>query len=171
MPAVEQPRRIPDDEEYERVAAIDVAKGAGVVCTRVPDEDRPGRRKRHVRTVRARTGAAAGLGDYLRARQIRVITPEPASGCRRIWYLVLEAAGLKVQVVSARAVKNVPGRAETGEKDAVWPARLTGRGMLQPSFVPPDDIRRLREFARLRAAWCTARAGTGPGWRSCPSGR
>jgi transposase len=33
----------------------------------------------------------------------------------------------------------------------VWLAKLTERGMLRPSFVPPYDIRRLREFTRLRA--------------------
>jgi len=33
----------------------------------------------------------------------------------------------------------------------VWLAKLTERGLLQPSFVPPYDIRRLRELTRLRA--------------------
>ena len=65
--------------------------------------------------------------------------------------MVLEAAGLKVQLVNARHVKNVPGRAKTDKKDAVWLAKLTERGLLQPSFVPPPEIRRLREFTRLRA--------------------
>lgn len=32
---MEQPQQIPGDEEYERAAAIDVAKGAGVACTRM----------------------------------------------------------------------------------------------------------------------------------------
>ena len=53
--------------------------------------------------------------------------------------------------MNARAVRNVPGRAKTDKKDAVWLAKLTERGMLQPSFVPPYDIRRLREYTRLRA--------------------
>ena len=65
--------------------------------------------------------------------------------------MVLEAAGLKVQLDGARSVKNVPGRAKTDKKDAVWLAKLTERGMLRPSFVPPPEIRRLREFTRLRA--------------------
>ena len=51
---MEEPQEV-EDEEYERVwervAAIDVAKGSGVVCTRVPDEDRPGRRRTQVWTV------------------------------------------------------------------------------------------------------------------------
>ena len=35
--------------------------------------------------------------------------------------------------------------------DAVWLAKLNERGMLRPSFVPPREIRQLRDFARLRA--------------------
>src|SRR5436190_14729326 len=66
-------------------------------------------------------------------------------------FVILEAAGLRVQLVNARSVKNVPGRAKTDKKDAVWLAKLTERGMLRPSFVPPPEIRRLREFTRLRA--------------------
>ena len=78
---------------------------------------------------------------------------EGSAGKRRSLsdHVVLEAAGLTVQLVNARPVKNVPGRAKTDKKDAVWLARLTERGMLQPSFVPPYDIRRLREYTRLRA--------------------
>jgi transposase len=152
---MEQPQQVQDEEYervWERVAAIDVAKASGVVCTRVPGEDRPGRRTMHVWTVQATLGAVTELADHLRARQIQVVTLESTSDYWRIWYVVLEAAGLKVQLVSARAVRNVPGRAKTDKKDAVWLAKLTERGMLRPSFVPPYDIRRLREFTRLRAA-------------------
>jgi transposase len=151
---MEQPREVADEEHervWERVAAIDVAKGSGVVCTRVPDEDRPGRRRSHVHTVPARSGAVIELGDYLRARQIQVVTLESTSDYWRIWFVILEAAGLRVQLVNARMVKNVPGRAKTDKNDAVWLAKLTERGMLRPSFVPPPEIRRLREFTRLRA--------------------
>jgi transposase len=151
---VEEPREVPDEEHervWERVAAIDVAKGSGVVCTRVPDEDRPGRRRTHVWTVAARANAVIELGDHLRGLQIQVVTLESTSDYWRIWYVLLEAAGLTVQLVNARHAKNVPGRAKTDKKDAVWLAKLTERGMLRPSFVPPPQIRRLREFTRLRA--------------------
>ena len=151
---MEQPQQV-EDEEYERawerVAAIDVAKASGVVCTRVPDEDRPGRRKMHVWTVTATMGAVTELGDHLRCAGIEVVTLESTSDYWRIWHVVLGAAGLRVQLDGARAVKNVPGRAKTNKKDAVWLAKLTERGLLQPSFVPPYDIRRLREYTRLRA--------------------
>ena len=44
---MKEPQEIPDEEHEQvlaRVAAVDVAKASGVACTRVPDEDRPGRR-------------------------------------------------------------------------------------------------------------------------------
>src|SRR5712671_384053 len=63
-----------------RAAAIDVAKGSGMVCTRLPSETRAGRRTQRVqegdRDVRRRGGAdgspgepghrAAGAGEYQR---------------------------------------------------------------------------------------------------------
>ncbi|MGH3274618.1 MAG: IS110 family transposase, partial [Streptosporangiaceae bacterium] len=73
--------------------------------------------------------------DHLRCQGIEVVTIESTSDYRRIWHAVLEAAGLKVQLVNARAVKSVPGRAKTGKKDAVWLAKLTERacsGLVHP---------------------------------------
>jgi len=151
---MEEPQEVQDEEYervWERVAAVDVAKASGVVCTRVPDESRPGRRRTRVQTVTAAMNAVTELADHLRGHQIQVVTLESTSDYWRIWYVVLEAAGLRVQLAGARAVKNVPGRAKTDKKDAVWLAKLTERGMLRPSFVPPPEIRRLREFTRLRA--------------------
>jgi transposase len=151
---MEQPQEVEDEEHervYQRVAAVDVAKASGVVCTRVPGDDPAGRRRTHVWTVNATMNAVTELGDHLRCHGIEVVTLESTSDYWRVWYVVLEAAGLRVQLVNARSVRNVPGRAKTDKKDAVWLAKLTERGMLQPSFVPPYDIRRLREYTRLRA--------------------
>ena len=74
---------------------------------------------------------------------------ESTSDYWRIWFYLLEAAGLDVQLVNARDVKNVPGRPKTDKLDAVWLAKLTEKGMLRPSFVPP---RRDPGAARLHPA-------------------
>jgi transposase len=151
---MEQPQEIEDEaweRAWERVAAVDVAKATGVVCTRVPDEDRPGRRLTRIWTVPATMAGVTELGDHLRCQGIEVVTIESTSDYWRIWHVVLEDAGLTVQLVNARSVKNVPGRAKTDKKDAAWLAKLTERGMLAPSFIPPHDIRVLREYTRLRA--------------------
>ena len=99
----------------------------------------PGKRARPV--LRGpRRGDASGLPDW------------------RIWYYLLEAAGLDVQLVNARDVKNVPGRPKTDKLDAVWLAKLTEKGLLRPSFVPPAPIRRLRDYTRLRVDLTRERA-------------
>lgn len=75
---------------------------------------------------------------------------EATSDYWRPFYYLLEAAGLTVWLVNARDVKNVPGRPKTDKLDAVWLAKLNERGMLRPSFVPPVEIRELRDYTRLR---------------------
>jgi transposase len=48
-------------------------------------------------------------------------------------------------------VKHLPGRPKTDKLDAVWLCKVAERQMLRPSFVPPIDIRRLRDLTRYRA--------------------
>ena len=74
------------------------------------------------------------------------MTVESTSDYWRIWFYLLEDQGLDVQLVNARDVKNVPGRPKTDKLDAVWLAKLTEKGLLRPSFVPPEPIRRLRDY-------------------------
>jgi transposase len=148
-----EPQEI-QDEEYEqvveRVAAVDVAKASGMVCTRVPHSSRPGKRVTKVWEVDATTGAITELGDHLMRHGIEKVTVESTSDYWRPFLYLLQAAGLRVQLVNAREVKNVPGRPKTDRLDAVWLAKLTERGMLRPSFVPPAEIRQLRDYTRLR---------------------
>ncbi|MGH3159503.1 MAG: IS110 family transposase, partial [Streptosporangiaceae bacterium] len=154
QPMMMQLREI-EDEEYEqvteRVCAVDVAKATGMVCTRVPHESRPGRRRTRVREVEATTGAILELGMQLAGEGIEKVTLESTSDYWRIWFYLLEASGLAVQLVNSRDVKNAPGRPKTDTLDSVWQAKLTERGMLRPSFVPPAEIRHLRDYTRLRA--------------------
>ena len=62
--------------------------------------------------------------------------------------MVLEEAGLAVQLVSSSQARNLPGRPKTDKEDARWIARLTEMGMLRSSFVPPPEIRALRVCTR-----------------------
>ena len=150
---MQEPQEI-QDEEYEqlvaRVAAIDVAKASGMVCTRVPHASAQGRRVTKVWEVPATTGAIIELGGHLAGLGVEKVTVESTSDYWRAFFYLLEAAGLRVQLVNARDVKNVPGRPKTDKLDSVWLAKLTERGMLRPSFVPPAEIRQLRDYTRLR---------------------
>src|SRR5215471_5358245 len=148
-----EPQEIEDEGHeriLERVAAIDVAKASGMVCVRVTHESRPGRRVSRVWEVAATTGAVTGLGDHLVCQGIEKVTVESTSDYWRIWFYLLEAAGLEVQLVNAREARNMPGRPKTDKLDSVWLAKCTERGVLRPSFVPPAEIRVLRDYTRLR---------------------
>jgi transposase len=140
------------DEEYEqvleRVCAIDVAKEFGQVCVRTPRAD--GKRTSKVFAVEATTGDILKLGESLLEQDIEMVTLESTSDYWRIFYYLLEGCGLPVQLVNARDVKNVPGRPKSDKHDCVWLAKLTERGMLRPSFVPPHEVRVLRDYTRTR---------------------
>ena len=71
-----------DDEEHERVAAVDVAKDTGMVCTRLPHPSRPGARQSTVWTVKARMAAIRTLGRQLSRDGIEVVTLESTSVIR-----------------------------------------------------------------------------------------
>jgi transposase len=168
---VRRPRVVPDEDHevgYERVAAVDVAKAAGVVCLRIPDPQRPGRFVNQIwDNVPAAGARIAELGRELLRGRVQMVTLESTSDYGRIWYCVLESAGLAVQLVSASQAKNLKGRPKTGKLDAMWLARLTQRGMLRPGFVPPAAIRAVRDFTRARTDLVRERTAVCSGGRSC----
>jgi transposase len=55
----------------------------------------------------------------------------------------------EVILVNARHVKNVPGH-KTDKKDSRWLSKLLLSGLLKGSFIPPRDIRELRDLVRYR---------------------
>jgi transposase len=66
-----------------------------------------------------------------------------------VFYL-LEAQGHEVWLVNSRDAKHLPGRPKTDKLDAVWLCKVAERQMIRPSFVPPPQIRRLRDVSRYR---------------------
>ena len=148
-----KPQVIEDEEHeriFERVAAVDVAKASGMVCTRTPHPSRPGGRQATVWLVAATMGAVAALAAQLKADGIEKVTLESTSDYWRIWFYVLEAGGLDVQLVTASQARQLSGLPKTGRLDAMWLARLTEKGLLRASFVPPAEIRVLRHYTRAR---------------------
>ena len=151
---MQEPQEVLDGEREQilaRVAAIDVAKASGMVCTRMPHPAVAGRRVTKVWSVSATTNAILELADHLVGLDVEQVTLESTSDYWRPFLYLLEARGVSVWLVNASEVKNVPGRPKTDKLDAVWLAKLTERGMLRPSFVPPTEIRVLRDYTRLRA--------------------
>jgi transposase len=138
-------------EQVARVAGIDIAKASAVVTTRLPGERNPDRRRQRTWAVKATLDAIGELADHLVCQGIELVVMESTSNFWRPFFYVLEDRGLKVWLVNARDVKNVPGRPKTDKLDAIWLAKLAERGMLRASFVPPAPIRALRDLTRLRS--------------------
>jgi transposase len=67
----------------------------------------------------------------------------------------LQAAGHDVRLAEpaqALALKGKKRRAKTDRLDARWLAMLLAKEMLPTSWLPPEDIQRLRDLTRLRQA-------------------
>lgn len=137
-------------EVVERVAAIDVAKATGMVCTRVPHDRLVGKRVTKVWEVKATTKGLLELAEHLVGQGIERTILESTSDYWRPFYYILEAAGLTVWLVNAKQAKNVPGRPKTDKIDALWLAKLAERSMVSPSFVPAEPMRHVRDLARAR---------------------
>jgi transposase len=105
----------------------------------------------------ATTGALHALRDWLWENQVRSVAMEATGVYWLCAYEVLETAGLEVLVVNGKHVKNLPGR-KTDLKDCQWLATLHAHGLLRSGFVPPEHIRRLQDYLRLRADHITMAA-------------
>jgi transposase len=95
------------------------------------------------------TGELHALRDWLKENGVRSVAMEATGIYWLCAYEVLEKAGLEVVMVNGKYVKNLPGR-KTDMKDCQWQATLHAHGLLKPGFVPPEHIRRLQDYLRLR---------------------
>ncbi len=144
--------QVVEDEDYqlryEVVAGTGVAKESAVVCVRMPPAEGRKHRTSHLQAVPATVPAIGELAAELKAAGVQMVPVEATSDYWRVWFAVLEEAGLAVQLVSSSQARNLPGLPKTGKEDARWIARLTEMGMLRSSFVPPPEIRALRVYTR-----------------------
>jgi transposase len=120
------------------------------VCTRLPPARDGGRRASRVEEVPATARDVLALASRLKADQVQLVVMEATGEYWRIWYYLLESEGLNVQLVNPSHARQLAGRPKTGQLDAQWIARLAEMGLLRPSFVPPPEIRALRDLTRAR---------------------
>jgi transposase len=137
----------------ERAAALDVGKDEVVACIRVPDPagvgGGRGRRRQEVRTYPTFTSSLEALADWLQAEGVTQVVMEATGQYWKPCWYVLEERGLELLLVNARHVKILPGR-KTDVGDAAWLCELLECGLLRGSFVPPPQIRELRDLVRYR---------------------
>ena len=140
-----------DEEQIvERVAALDIGKASLVCCARVPDPRRPDRRLQEVETYPTMTRSLIAMAERLLDLGVTRVVMEASSDYWKPAFYLLEAHGFDTWLVNAKDVKHLPGRPKTDRLDAVWLCKVAERQMIRPSFVPPPQIRRLRDVTRYR---------------------
>lgn len=136
---------------YSCVGGIDVHKRQVTVAARTPGG--AGGRSQVTRTFKTFYGELLVMASWLVDRGVTHVAMESTGP---YWWPVYDALrevggpALVIEVVNAAHVKAVPGR-KTDVKDAQWLAQLMEVGLLRGSFLPPEQVRQLRDVTRYRA--------------------
>jgi len=81
-------------------------------------------------------------------------------------YNILEEANIKVLLTHPKYVRAIKGK-KTDKKDSKWIADLFKFDMVRASFIPPKDIRALRELARYRYKLVCMRSSERNRYQNC----
>lgn len=138
----------------DKVGGLDVHRDSVVACTRIqmPTGEVQVEKQRFATT---QTGLAR-LTAFLLDAGVTTVAMEATGIYWRPVYYALEGLFAELWLCNAAHVKNVPGR-KTDLSDAEWLADVAAHGMVRASFVPPPDIRELRELTRYRKTQVDAR--------------
>jgi transposase len=131
---------------YSRCCGIDVHKDSVTVCVLVyADGQEVQVRKKEFETY---FKALLNLKMWLLSQKVTHVAME-STGV--YWKPVWQALEGHFQLILANPfqVKNLPGR-KTDARDSQWLAELLAHGLIQPSFVPPREVREQRDLTRYR---------------------
>jgi transposase len=133
----------------DRCAGLDVHKQTVVVAVRMPCAGRKAR-ETQVRTFSTFEADLRELRAWLVGCGVTSVAME-ATGVfwKPVWHVLDEGEPFELLLVNPAHIKAVPGR-KTDVNDATWIGQLLECGLLRGSFVPPAQIRELREVTRYR---------------------
>jgi transposase len=125
---------------------MDVHKKDVQVC--LITRDAHGRRTQEVRTFSTMTKDLLAMRDWLQDHGCKVVAMESSGVYWKPIFNLLEG-DFQVMLVNPTHIKRVPGR-KTDVKDCEWIGQLLEHGLLSASFIPPQEIRDLRDLTRYR---------------------
>ena len=124
----------------EKGCGLDVHKGTVVACIMGTGI------KKEIRTYTTVTNDLLRLKEWIQGVGITHVAMESTGVYWKPVFNILED-NLEVILVNARHVKNVPGR-KTDVQESEWLCRVLRSGLVRGSFIPPRDIRELRDLTR-----------------------
>lgn len=138
---------------YPNAGGIDVGATEVYVC--VPTgRDAAGSRVRRFETY---TPDLEAMAAWLVACQVDRVALESTGVYWIPIYEIVSKYGIKVEVVNAHHIKNVPGR-KSDVQDCQWIQQIHSYGLLRGSFRPDEDIVVLRSYLRHRESLIEYRA-------------
>ncbi|MCP3659063.1 MAG: IS110 family transposase [Bacteroidetes bacterium] len=130
------------DNEANRFCGLDIHKSSIIACIKNISL------KEQVRTFGTTTTDLEKLRDWLYENEITHLAMESTgSYWKPVFNILDEGDKIKLMLVNAKQLKFVPGR-KSDVKDCQWLSHLLQLGLLKGSFVPPEDIRNLRDLTR-----------------------
>lgn len=140
---------------YPRCCGIDVHKASLVACVRVQEGRR---RETAIQSFGTTTAEILRLSAWLSEHACTHVAMESTGVYWQPVFNVLEER-FGVVLANAHHIKAVPGR-KTDVKDCEWLAELLAHGLIRASFIPPPEIRELRDLARHRKSLIRDRVRT-----------
>lgn len=110
---------------------------------------------KEIRIFSTFTDDIQALAGWLKKNKVVCAAIESTGVYWKPIFNILAEADLDLMLVNARHVKNVPGR-KTDVKDSEWLCKLLKNGLLQRNFIPPEDMRNLRDLTRYRSKLISA---------------
>jgi transposase len=107
-----------------------------------------GNRRFETREFGADTSSLTSLRDWCKQAGVTHVAMESTGIYWKPVFNILEE-DFEILLVNARHVKNVPGH-KTDKKDSAWLSKLLLSGLLKGSFIPPQEIRELRDMVRYK---------------------
>jgi transposase len=130
----------------KRCCGMDIHKKIIVACLLI--EEKNGDVEKSTRHFPTMTDDLLRMKAWLIENGCTDVAMESTSVYWKPIFNILEDS-MNVMIVNARLIKNVPGR-KTDMNDSEWIAKLLRHGLLRNSFIPPRDIRDLRDLTRYR---------------------
>ena len=131
-----------------RCCGIDVHKASLSVCVRL--HGKGGKVSEEVHRFGTTSEELLTLHDWLTTQQVTHVAMAATGVYWKPVYYVLEGA-FSLMLVNPADIKRMPGR-KTEVSDCAWLAQLLDNGMVKPSFVPPREVRELRDLVRYRTS-------------------
>ena len=117
-----------------------------------------GKERSDVKVFGTFTSHVYQLVEWLKSFKVKRIALESTGIYWVPVWNILEEQGMDLTLVNPWFIKQMPGR-KSDVKDAQWIATLLFKDMLRKSFVPPMQIRTLRNYSRqyVKLKWSTTR--------------